>query len=383
MSEPNTAERVHHPYSPSTLGALEACPCYIGKQSKTLHERTVAGTRAHAVAESGIDDARLSDEDAEAVADCLKLVNERRAALGDYVLELKEAYLPVDDCQHEDCKHTTAGYVDHVLLKMDTTHAELLDWKFGRWSVENAENNLQGIAYALGLFHKFHLLQTVTVWFKQPRISKLTSATFHRSDIPKLFLRVSTVVERARVARKANDFTAANPTVPNCLFCANVGICPAVTKFACHIGSKFHPLKIPSGLHPSDVMDAENTTLALELAKVMKIWGSDVEARVMDRVLRQEAVLPDGFIIALGTSKRKIVKSDIFKTVALKYLTKEEYDSILDVPTFGKLEELITAKAPRGEKSNVLQKFDQELLDTGAVVAGSEYPYLKPVNKAE
>jgi len=70
-------ERKHHPLGPSSLQSIEACPIYQGKQDPVPHERTVAGTRAHDVAETREDDHRLSDEDAEAVADCLDFFESR------------------------------------------------------------------------------------------------------------------------------------------------------------------------------------------------------------------------------------------------------------------------------------------------------------------
>src|SRR6187551_3557979 len=65
------AERVHHSYSPSSLQSLEACPCYRNKQEVVLHERCIAGTKAHNVTETGEDDKELSDEDAVAAAECM------------------------------------------------------------------------------------------------------------------------------------------------------------------------------------------------------------------------------------------------------------------------------------------------------------------------
>src|SRR5688572_24995158 len=62
-------ERVHHPYSPSTLQSIEACPCYKSRPSQ--HVRTIIGTLAHKATETRRDDDRLDDDDASAVAQCL------------------------------------------------------------------------------------------------------------------------------------------------------------------------------------------------------------------------------------------------------------------------------------------------------------------------
>lgn len=398
-----SAERVHHAYSPSTLASLESCPCYQPRQTAAadLHERTIAGTRAHTAAETGVDDPLLSDEDAAAVAECLDLVQRRKEALEiqglnpeelrsirNTVTELKEAYLPIDeavwtelcDDKIQQVKHTTAGYVDHVLLCEALQHAELLDWKFGRWSVEAAEKNIQGIAYVLGLFHRYAWLKTITVWFKQPHCDSTTSATFTREQIPALYLRVSVVVARAREARFTKNFSTANPTHPNCMFCANLGKCPAVAKFACEVGHKFHPLKIPANLDPWKVVNGTDAQLGLELAATMKVWSGAFRGQVTDRVIRGVAEIPPGHIIS-RMSNRKVVDEAKFRAVSLLYVTEEEYNSLKDAPGFGAIEKLISAKTERGQKTEKLEAFAKQLIDTGAVAESIGFPFLKSVDK--
>jgi len=425
-------ERVHHPYSPSTLGCLEACPCYEGYQSKTPHERTIAGARAHDAVESGVDDARLSDEDAVAAAECLDFVNRRQqlmeeartraiaaskeasevsgqpATLFNEILELKEVYLSVDDKEFEEIrwvekepdpnhvpqwigkfkakelvkvKATTAGYVDRVLIDHTRTYAELLDWKFGMWSVEAAECNPQGIAYTLGLFHEYPTLQKVRVWFKQPHIDLISEAVFTRDQIPELYLRVQTIVARARAARAAGDFAAATPMVPACNFCKNIGKCPKVTAFACKVGSKFYPLDIPSDITPTMVLSGPDTTLAMRLSQVLAVWAKSFRSQVTDRVIRGDAPVPSGFKLASGSTGREVVKPDEFRKIALTQLTEAEYASISPVPGFGAVEELVKEKAPRGSKKAAVEDFQKQLMDSGAVVPGNSYIFLRATSE--
>jgi len=405
----NEEARKHHPYSPSTLASLECCPCFQSRQNEVQHERTIAGTRAHKAVETGQDDDLLSDDDAVSVAECLDLIARRKLELEtknlpedligkavNMVDELKEAYLPIDDLIFREAyqgetgllwdtiKSTTAGYVDHVLICSALNHAELLDWKFGRWSVECAEKNLQGIAYALGLFYKYPELQTITVWFKLPTIGAITSATFTREQIPALYLRVTTVVARAREARQQNDFSSANPTHPTCAFCSNLGRCPAVAKFALKVGSKFHKLAVPEDTTPGALRDPAQSKLALELASVMAVWAKAVRGQVTDQILRGVSPTPEGYKISTF-SKREVIDEAKFKSVALLFVKAEDYAALQDAPGFGKLEDLISERAPRGQKKNAVETFAQQLLDAGAVVEGPAYPFLKavPVKETE
>ena len=427
---------VHHPYSPSTLGSLEVCPAYEGRQSDTPHERTTAGTLAHKVVESGVDDNKLGDDDAIAAAECLDFVEQRRKLLEDArakaveslgvkywgtrvpkgveadvmiranletpeILELKEVYLPIDDKTFTDfrtvqktvdgkfvsvrermeVKATTAGYVDRVLIDHTRTYAELLDWKFGLWAVESADKNPQGIAYTLGLFKMFPSLKSVRVWFKQPHIGLTTEAHFHREHVEELYLRIQTIVARARAARDAGDFATANPTVPVCNFCANIGKCPKVAEFACKVGSKFHPLEIPSEITPTMVLTERDTQLAMRLSQVMAVWAKAFRTQTTDRILRGDATIPKGFELQ-QRSNREVVNESMFRQVALTgYLTQEEYSKITPVPGFGAIEDAIIEKAPRGHKKAAVEEFQKTLEASGAVKRGQPYVFLKATSE--
>lgn len=401
-------ERVHHPYSPSSTQSLEACPCFRNRKEKTLHERCVAGTKAHGVTETGNDDASLSDEDAVAAAECVDFYERRVLLLQDArlrlaasperpstfipdLIELKETYLSVDDeVFNDDYKDpltgkqiveqvisTTAGYVDRAVINHDRTYAELFDWKFGLWPVEQADNNLQGICYSLGLFKRYPTLQRIKFWFKQPHLDHISEVEFTRDQIPALYLRVSVVVANARRARHAGDFSAARPMVPVCNFCAFIGVCPKVTEFVCRVGHKFHPLEIPENITPTMVHDPKNSAIGKRLAQIVKVWADAFSRQLADRILRGEAPLPEGFRIETRAN-RVIVDKEKFKEITLKHMTEAEYLATFD-PSFGPIEEVIKEKSPRGMKKSTVESYQKELIDTGAVARDLPYSFLKAV----
>lgn len=408
------ADRAHHAYSPSTLQSIEACPCFVGRQD-VVHVRTVIGTIAHNAAEKGEDDNRLDDEDAVAVAECLDFYEKRRQlasghreeaqALSEdpkvavpHILELKETYLPVDDVSWEESTidfrtgekssrrvdSTTAGYIDAAIISHDRTYAEIFDWKFGMWAVESAENNLQGLAYALGMLKHWASLKAVRFWFKQPHLdgeAGLTGALVRRSDVPGLYLRIQTVVERARRARASGNFDMARPMVPNCNFCANVGVCTKVTEFACRVGSKFHPLGIPADITPSVVHNPNDSRLGMELAAVVLAWAKGYKSQQTDRILRGVQAPPDGYTVT-QKADREIVDPKKYKTLALEHLTPDEYEETL-TPAFGAVETVIREKAPRGEKKAAIDAFKQRLIDEGAVKVGQPYSFLRAKNSKD
>jgi len=409
-----TEERAHHPYSPSSLQPTEVCPHYKSKSS--THIRTIIGTISHKVTETREDDARLSDEDAAAAAECLDFYDGRvRLAIDarteavkalaatldgaddhetfqiahertPQIIELTETYLPIDDLKYEDAEATTAGFVDRVLITHDRTYAELFDWKFGMWPVEKAENNLQGIAYVLGLFRRYASLRGARFFFKQPNTNVITNHYFARETVAKNYLRIMAVVERARKARQLatkGDWSMANPTIPNCLFCANIADCTKVLDIAFVLGKKFDPLKIPDDITPTKVHNARDTKHGLALAAVMAVWAAAYRGRITDRVVRRDADVPDGFTLATG-SKRSVTDVKKLREVSQQYLTKEEYDALLSQePPFGTLEKAIENKAQRGQKAAALREFQAKIIENGAVTKGDPYTYLKAVAKSD
>src|SRR5262245_5402353 len=169
MKNDNPAERVHHPYSPSTLQAREGCAKFQPDHSAPVHETAEIGTRQHNAVETQTDDPKLLDYRAAAVVDCIKFAEERFKAFPGGTM-LKEAYLPVDDehilnpdwvtwqqnpkaLKKDEPRRlflgTTAGFADVAIVSKDETEGEVIDWKFGRNAVEEASNNLQGISYGL------------------------------------------------------------------------------------------------------------------------------------------------------------------------------------------------------------------------------------------
>lgn len=411
-----TEERAHHPYSPSSLQPTEVCPVYRSKSS--THIRTIIGNISHKVTETREDDNRLSDDDAAAAAECLDFYDGRirlaqaarqgaveahertlygnvcdaveavEIAEGDIpnIIELTESYLPIDDLKYEDAVATTAGYVDRVLITHDRTYAELFDWKFGMWPVEKAENNLQGIAYVLGLFKKYPSLKGARFFFKQPNTNVITNHYFSRETVAQNYLRIMTVVERARKARALaakGDWSMANPTIPNCLFCANIADCTKVLEIALKLSKKYDPIRIPDDITPTKVHNARDTKDGLACCALMAVWAPAYRGRITDRVVRRDADVPDGFTLATG-SKRKVEDVKKLREISEKYLSKEEYDALLSQePAFGALEEAIQNTAKRGQKAATLREFQDKTIEAGAVKKGDPYTYLKAVAKSD
>lgn len=381
MQASNTPERVHHPYSPSKLQMLEACPKLQSINSES--EAAFTGTIQHDVADSGIDNARLPDYKAMAAVECMKFAESRAAEYPGGTV-LREEYFPIDDetVFSPDGKRflgTTAGYADFVVVSKNGLKGEILDWKFGQWGVEDADNNLQGIAYALGLLKRFPKLQSIRVWFILPHRDELSEHTFTRNDFNGLYLRTRTVVQRAVEANKvADDFSTAKATTGTCLFCSLVGRCPKVAKLVIKLGKKYAPLQVPESVTPSLLLDPKQVSIGLRLAQVAKVWSESYRRQSTAKTIEDPTFIPEDYTL-VSTCKRIIKNAKKLGELAKQYLPeadKEKVDALYDLPITS-VEDLISIAADRGQKEATVKAFGEVALAEGIVEMGVPFAFLR------
>lgn len=408
MQTPSTEkmeERIHHPYSPSSLQSRESCPKYTG-HTGPVHEMALTGTLQHNAVDGEIDDPRLPDYRAHAVVECIKFAEER-AKLFPGGTVLREQYLPVDDRLIPIVEEvvntdpdtglqspgwvvhmfhgTTAGYLDFAVLSADKTEAEIIDWKFGNNAVEDAETNLQGIGYLLGLHKKFPTLKKVTVRFVMPHLDYMSEHTFTSDQFDSLLLRVRVVVGRAIEAhRNANDFSMATPNSSACMFCGHIGRCPAVTAVALKLGKKYRPLEIPEHITPSTVHDPTDVGTGIRLAAVMATWAEAFRRQATARTIEDIDFVPDGY--TLVTSQKRIVKNArALADAAKKFIPAEQHkevEALFDI-SIGPLEKLISTAAPRGSKESTVDDFGKAALEAGALELGQPFAFLRQARKQD
>lgn len=366
-------ERLHHPYSPSKLQYLEASPHWTGEESKNT-EASLAGTAQHDAAEDhvNIDDPALNDRQAEAVAMCKAYRDGIIAKYPGGTIQ-KEVYLPIDDEVIVDeagnpfCG-TTGGYLDFAILSADRRTAEIIDWKFGLWSVEPAENNLQGIAYLLGLVKQNPEIEQVTVHFCMPHRDEITLHTFKREQFPALLLRVKTVVARAIEARRSKDTSTCTATVSSCLFCGNKGKCAALAKFALKVANKYAPAKVPDHVTPSLLTDPTKSKQSMEIAQLLEAWGKAIRAQITARVIEDEEWMPEGYTFRSRANNELKDLKKLLKMARAAGVSKAAIREALSAhltPIYTALRAL----HPRGSKDKAEDEFRQKLLAEGALEA--------------
>lgn len=404
-------ERVHHPFSPSSLQNRQACPKY--KNRNSTNAAAIAGTMQHDMAERREDDLRLSDRQAEAVAQCVMFVDERAANYpGGTVIQ--EVYLPIDDdvivvdearveqfdIVGEDGqispgfrgagkRHvfdgTTAGYLDHAIISADETEAEIIDYKYGKNAVTDAEDNLQGIAYMLGLKKLYPNLVKCRVTFLMPALDELSEHTFDLRDTSSLYLRIRTVVGRAvEAAKDPQDFSTANPNIGTCVFCNLVGRCPKVAELVINLTKKYRPLSVPENCNPTTINDPRDVDMGIRLADVVKAWAEAYRRQATEKTIENLDFVPEGYVL-ISTQKRKILEPKKVGDIAKTFLPPEMHDRIealYDIP-LGGCEDLIKEASPRGSKEATVDLFGAMILEAGAVELGNPFPSLRQSKKSE
>lgn len=342
------------------------------------------GTWQHESAESGIDDDKIPDYRAAAVAEMITYTESR---LKDFPggMHVRETYLPIDDeiitaPDGTKFKGTTAGFVDFAVVSADETEAEIIDYKFGMWAVTEAKENLQGIAYLLGLKKIFPKLQRCTVRFLMPHADFSTHHTFDVTNPEPLLLRVRTVVQRAVEAARNADFSMANPNTGACVFCANVGRCPKVAAFAIAVGQKFAPLALPNSLATTDLSDPKQVAVGLKLAQVVKAWAEAYRAQATAKSIEDDFI-PDGY--KLVSSQKTVIKSARgVGDAAKRFLPPEDaekVEALYDI-ALTPLDKLISLRAPRGFKEATVKEFREAIVASGAAELGQPFAFLRQIS---
>lgn len=390
MSFISPPARSHHPFSPSQLNSLEACPCYEGVQND--NQAAFLGTLQHEAIERLTDDPRLSDERAFAVADCVTYAESRAAAYPNSRV-LRELYMPVDeeayvveiDGKNQLVNTTTGGFADVVIISQDEAEAEILDWKMGRNMVTGAATNLQGIAYLLGVYRMFPTIKKATVRFILPHLDQKSEHTFTSDEFTDLLLRVKVVVARARAAREAKDFSTARPNVGSCLFCANIGKCPAVAGLALKLGKKYAPAQIPENVSPTLISDPRQVELGIRLADIVKTWADAFRRQATEKSLCDLTFIPDGYKLVQMPGKIKVLDEPGLENIARQFLPPEHHaalEKLRDIP-ITKIDELISLVSRRGEKEATVERFRDALVEAGVVTRGDPFPVLRQNQRPE
>lgn len=253
----------HAKIAPSSLNYRKQCRAY--EPTNTDSAAAQEGTLMHAAIETEFYDA-LDPEQLALVERCLA-----------FLKPMKEGA----DAVHNELKlnialgpHTTFGTADVVIVRGKLGY--LVDFKFGRNAVPPATENLQAMAYAVGVFDHFKELDEIQVWFLLPRRDETTHCTLSRADLPRIRKMLETLYDEVTQPSPPRTPSSA------CQYCAVAGNCAALTGSALSLAKGLEPLVIPEDKMPSEMTPEVLDTVALPLSRVLDSWCSAVKKRATE-----------------------------------------------------------------------------------------------------
>lgn len=255
-----TTPTYHHPFAPSSLDRLKACPgSWFMQQGMPREESEEAdeGTMLHdRVATGNI--SGLTAEQEELVRYCLDRLDE--IAWGNSQI-IHEREL---DIRGSNGEILTTGTADVVVIHEDGT-VEIIDWKFGRTPVKEVNRNFQLAAYALGAMQAYGVSECYA-HIIQPRIHAESEYCFKKPA--NIQYNIEQIIERAKsdtIILEAGD---------QCKYCLAKSKCPAFARV-------FEAVDVPG----EDALANPDTLLDLwNKSKVVEKFIAKIKAAVEDYV---------------------------------------------------------------------------------------------------
>jgi len=362
----------HAEFPPSSLSMFEKCARYIpeaGEDKIWAKE----GTAMHEAMETGNLDG-LDGEQRVCVEKCWEVFEE----------ETKGAKHVHKELTLEIADKTTFGTADLVALWGD--RAFIGDAKFGRTMVTSAKDNLQGWAYAIGLFEKHPELQDITVMFVQPRLDMVTSHTFNRlRDFQRIKERIDGIISTATAARKSKKKDYYKPNEISCLYCGQRAVCPAVSKIVKPIAlandntlAKSIPKLVDPKKLTTPVLRAKGEVTRRVLEKwcdAVKKWCDEVKEHNLNSAIAGEDV--PGYGIKYRKNPRKILSIDAAYEAVRDQLSKEEFTQLCTVSISALVEKLLL-KDSKISAGKLRDHLVGQLEEKNAITEEVSTPYLSP-----
>lgn len=410
VAQLDTAQRGHHPDSPSSLQASEACPLFENEQRDSQASKD--GVLQHKAAETR--DLSILDGNESwigAVNRCIELEDQEIAALarphttweGDYEglpTVIREKYLHVGDDLVIDRSArpqlrvwvgVTGGYPDTLLVDIAGYSATVIDFKFGKIPVTPTKDNLQGMAYALATLEAYPTLAHVKVvffaphqmWDEETQKSKYVH-TFTRADMPAMENRIRTVIKRKHEAKAAleasggRDWSAAQPRHDLCVWCNLKGRCTKNLELVVQAGVKHEVATIPPQFTTIEISTPEQIAAAYKAVAHLEPILKAIKKRCTELALTQDNMLPDGWKIVRRQDREITSLEAVIEAAKRHGVKKKELEAIFTIP-ISKVETLIKSKAEKGLGAAAVRGFSETLEELGAVQLSPPVHFLQEV----
>lgn len=237
------------------------------------------------------------------------------------------------------------GTSDAVVIVDNVLH--VIDLKMGKGVIVDADNNSQGMLYALGAIEEYGYLydfDKVAIHIYQPRVHNFSTWEI---DINDLELFGAFVSKRAKEA--LSDNAPRTPGDKQCQWCKAKATCPALAKHTEQvISADFDDL---DGLPLVDTLPDEKLSMILSNKKLIESWLKAVEDHISHALL-EGGEFP-GYKLVAGRSLRKWANEDEAQTQLIELLDDNAFEKKL--LTVAKAEKALGAKRKK-EIENLIIK---------------------------
>jgi hypothetical protein len=354
----------HAKYSPSTLKAREICPAFLPSEKESAS--SIEGSMLHAYLEKPSRKVfqGLAPEQQELIK---KIENYIDPYVRNAEKDFREIRLDLRPIGATGCDF---GTVDRLLIMGAEAH--LIDYKFGEHEVDDPESNIQMWAYVLGVFANFNEVEITHVHVLQPKRDEVGTATFRRSDIPRMSLRVKAIVTRC-----AQPNPEEVPTTTWCHLCARAATCKSLKQFALAIPDDT-VVPVTSDDVTRALVDPVAAGRVYDFARVIETWAKSVRREICDAMRNGTLDVPDTHTLVCVEGRTEIVDVlGVQAFMAEEYgVTPDEFLMACEL-SVTKLENLVSSKTEKGEKHREISHFREKLCQHGFVYHGAPSAYLK------
>lgn len=348
-------------------GSIKAEEGLKDKGSFFAHE----GTCAHAIAEMVLSDdvnieSLIGSEiegfkvDAEMVEHVSGYINYVKSFSGEHLYEQRVDF--------SNLVPEGFGTSDAIIIDEFNKLCRIIDLKYGRGVAVDAENNTQGMLYALGVLNDYgHLydIETIEIHIYQPRVGNFSVWEITVNDLTAWGEWVS---ERAKLA--LSDNAPLNPGDKQCQWCKAKATCRALSDYTQKIlSSEFEDL---DDIEPADKLELDRLKLVLDNKKLIESYLKAVEEHVSGLLFNGDEV--PGYKLVAGRSLRKWVDAETAETELFNLVGDDAFEKKLLTPA--KAEKLVGSKR-KGEIAHLIIKPE------GAPTLAPESDKRKSWNKVE
>jgi len=187
------------------------------------------------------------------------------------------------------------GTSDAIVINDNTM--TIIDLKYGKGVRVDAENNTQGILYALGAVNDYGMLfhiKTINIVIVQPRLDHISEWTIGIDELNRWGERLKQAAELA-----LSDNAPRSPGEKQCQWCRAKATCPALAKLTeSTLMTSFDNLDTSK---PEQLTD-EQLKIALDNKKLIVSWFDAVETLVTDRLSAGQGF--NGYKLVAGRANR-------------------------------------------------------------------------------